>query len=575
MIKRHRYIIVIFFLLPCLAFARGYQLRYSFSGFYGPALDNADKRFSMLVKNLPRPLTSQIINDFYTQGPKNIRKAIAPFGYFKPEITGQLEQHGNAWIAAYQIKPGPLLKITHLDVKITGPGRNLPGFRRLLRHFPVRQGQVLLTENYKKAKADLFNIAQKHGFLDATLTKHVIKINIKDYTADVILHFDTGHRYYFGPILFAKTPYAESLLRRYIPFKPGAPYSTDDLLTLQNNLSQSIYFNNVSVKPNQKRARNYHVPVKVYLQPKKSQQYSLGAGYGTDTGIRGSAGWEWRRVTSTGDYLQAIAQVSQIQNAFQLRYIIPGRNPVTDHYSIFAGLNTNQPGEGEYTLLSAGGNYVQALLGFIQTITLSYQKERFKLAPFAPRYNTQYFIPSINWQRTQTNNKINTDNGYRVFLNVEGGQSLQDSNQFLQAELQAKYIHTILDNTRIIARTELGATTVKRLTTLPLSVRFFAGGANSVRGYTYQVLGPGKYLIVGSIELQQRVYKQFYAAVFFDAGNAFNTGPWKMNRSAGIGIVWRSPLGPMELTVARPFDNDPSPKFIKSLRVQFTMGPDL
>ena len=98
---------------------------------------------------------------------------------------------------------------------------------------------------------------------------------------------------------------------------------------------------------------------------------------------------------------------------------------------------------------------------------------------------------------------------------------------------------------------------------------FYAGGSQNIRGYAYQSLGPGRYLLVGSIEYQHRLIRNFYGALFFDAGNAVNDFPIHLQKGAGIGLVWASPLGPLELTAGKALDIPSHP-----IRFQFTMGFD-
>ena len=71
-----------------------------------------------------------------------------------------------------------------------------------------------------------------------------------------------------------------------------------------------------------------------------------------------------------------------------------------------------------------------------------------------------------------------------------------------------------------------------------------------MRGYAFQSLGPGRYLMTGSIEYQHRLINDFYGAIFFDAGNAVNNFPINLKKGSGLGLVWASPLGPMEITAA-------------------------
>ena len=148
---------------------------------------------------------------------------------------------------------------------------------------------------------------------------------------------------------------------------------------------------------------------------------------------------------------------------------------------------------------------------------------------------------------------------------------------FLQARLDAKYIHKLLPSNRIILRSSLGATAINNVRNLPLSLQFLAGGTQSVRGYSYQSLGPGKFLFVGSIEFQQTIYREWGAAVYFDFGNALDHLQSNLNDfakdlkpSVGFGIVRSSPIGPIQIGIAKGLDHRTRP-----YRLVFSMGPDL
>jgi len=135
-------------------------------------------------------------------------------------------------------------------------------------------------------------------------------------------------------------------------------------------------------------------------------------------------------------------------------------------------------------------------------------------------------------------------------------------------------------------RTEIGSTQLDDFSDLPASVRFFAGGDTSVRGYAFESLGPtetvvvdgvektevvgGNNLLVNSIEYDY-LFKdtKWAAAIFFDAGNAANDTEIDVKRGAGVGARWISPIGPIRIDVAKALDGD------EDWRLHITMGPDL
>ncbi len=114
---------------------------------------------------------------------------------------------------------------------------------------------------------------------------------------------------------------------------------------------------------------------------------------------------------------------------------------------------------------------------------------------------------------------------------------------------------------------------------LPASVRFFAGGDRSVRGYDFETLGPtdasgvvigGSHRLEGSLEIDRLFRPQWAVAAFVDSGSAFNNTDVDFSTGVGLGIRWYSPVGPVRLDFAHPLD-DPD----QNLRIHISLGPDL
>jgi translocation and assembly module TamA len=101
---------------------------------------------------------------------------------------------------------------------------------------------------------------------------------------------------------------------------------------------------------------------------------------------------------------------------------------------------------------------------------------------------------------------------------------------------------------------------------VPDTILFRAGGDGSVRGYDYRTLGPtrngkvvgGQVLVTGSVELEHPLSAKLPAllgAVFVDAGNAADE--WRDIRPVfgyGVGVHYRSPIGPLRVDVAYGHD---------------------
>jgi translocation and assembly module TamA len=148
--------------------------------------------------------------------------------------------------------------------------------------------------------------------------------------------------------------------------------------------------------------------------------------------------------------------------------------------------------------------------------------------------------------------------------------------------MQSKFIYGLRGFGRLILRCEGGAGLVDDFSEMPVSLRFFAGGDQSVRGYGYKTLGPidedgkvigGRHLLIMSIEYEQRLTERWGVALFYDIGNAINTPSDPLKEGAGLGIRWRSPVGSIRLDMASPLATLDTPHPL--WRLHLSIGPDL
>ncbi len=562
-----------------VVFAGGLTLQIQIIGISGKTLQNATERLKNLQTMVAQPLSISNLQTFYNEAPKNVKASLEPFGYFHPKVSSQLKKNNNTFVAIFVVNHGPVTLITSSTIQLDGPGQYNQVLLKVLQEAKetLSVKKQLNTVAYEKIKQEFYTQAETQGYLKGYFSEHLISVDRSKNTAIIKLTFNTGPQYYFGAIYFSKNPMSIDFLKRYVPFQSGDAFSSQKLMTLQNNLAGTIYFTQVNVTSNINKAKDYYIPIDVKLVPAKAHKYSFGLGYGTDTGIRGSVGLEWRRATRTGNYFQTLMQVSEKQNNnLQARYIIPGKNPITDYKALTAGIFTNEPGNNgnRYTTEQIGINYVKLINQWQRILSLQLQHENFKVNDVNSESNT--LLPGISWEKFSSNNRINVNNGYRMYFNLQGGLVAQNTNaSFLQAEFQGKYIHSFdHENNRILLSTDLGTTLVKNFAEMPLSQRFFAGGAQSLRGFDYQSLGPGRYLALGGIEWQHRLFCKIYGTVFYNAGNAVENLPFSFAQAAGVGVVYRSIIGPIEITIAHPF-NQPFQFNRHGLMVQFSMGPDL
>jgi translocation and assembly module TamA len=549
MLKRIIRIIIFFYLLEISCNVSGTLAQDQISGISGELLNNV--RIS-LNKN-------QSINPETT-----IQSALEPFGYFHPKIETRFIKTDRGKITLYQINPGPPTRITQLKLDYSGSDATV---FNVIQHFQIRIGQAFSSQTYEDAKQNVLEELHALGYLTAHWQQHQVVIDRRNNTARINLQLESGTRFHFGPIIWQQTIFNSKFLQRYLPFKSTDFYSAQALTKLQTDLINSQYFKNVTIDSFSLKDRD--VPVRVNLIEKPPQQYTAGLGYSTDVGARINLGWNVRYLNAWGHRLSLQTQLSHVQSSAQLTYNIPGNHPAHDQYYINAALSKQQLSQVNSVTTSIGVSSTKRDAANQYNLFLNYQNEFYQYLN-QPTQKAHVLLPGINWARNQFDDLLFPKNGYAFSIKIQGAaQPFLSSTSFLQGEFKNKYILSTQQQ-RLILSGDFGATSIKNLQALPASLLFYAGGNQSVRGYGYQTLGPGRYLFTTQAELQQHLIDKFYGAAFFDAGDAAVTLPFHLKKSVGIGLVWISPLGEMELSLAKALNLPGQP-----LRIGFSMGTDL
>jgi translocation and assembly module TamA len=523
-------------------------------------------------------LTEARIRGLHGKAPAEIRKALEPFGYFRPTIDAELTHESGEWRAVYRVDPGPPLRVGTADVTLTGPGENDPALAAAARAFPLRSGDVAVSPAYERGKEAIETAAAENGYLDAAFEESEIRVDLERYTADVVLRYETGPRYLFGPVRFEQHILDEKVIRGYVTWTEGEPISTKKLLELQNGLSSAPYFRRVEVVPRKDEAADLRVPIEVSLTPAKPFRFEVGAGYGTDTGPRGTFNTLLRRVNAHGDHADLKLTASGIEQSGILRYLVPGPYPRTDVYTFSVGYQHLNPETSTTKVFLTGVDRSQMRAKWRESFSLFYRREDYVVG--VDRGTSNLLIPGAHWEKVVADDRIDARRGWRVSFLVQAAvKGVISDATFLRPDVTAKMIRSIGKANRVIGRAEVGYTATSDLRRLPPEYRFFAGGDQSIRGYGYRDVGPldeegnvvgGKILAVGSLELEHRFLPKWGVAVFVDGGNAMNALSEGWKTGAGAGVRWVSPVGPIRVDGAYGFD-EPS----KGWKLHVNIGPDL
>lgn len=590
MLNRTKATLIALLLNPCLLWAVSLQV--DIKGVNPELEKNIRSDLFLQQATTEEKLTSTRIKNLYTRAEEQISATLQAKGYYHSTIHSELQKQDGAtdeqdkWTAIFNIELGKPTKIQHVEIEVIGSGKDNPKLKPFLVVPKLQTGKILVHEDYEDTKDQLLSNFNAAGYLQAEFAQSVIAVDRANYSANIKLVVNTGPQYTFGKITFYDAEYPDDFLIRFAPFKPGDPYSLAKLMEFQNNLEAGDLFNKIRFDPlnDLEDPNNTVVPIQVRLNNKPKNRYTGSIGYGTDTGVRGSLGWLHRRMSTPGHKVLSNIYASQVRSNARINYIIPGSHPATDKY-VFGVLGQIETFEELYSRkaeISASKIFKRGRLE--TTYGIWYFTETFRLVHAFPYENKKYLLPTAKWVWIDSHPNDDFEFGTRFDLKIRAGaQCLFSDTSVAQIEANGKKLFPITKKSRLLIRGSAGAVATKDFISVPPSLRFYTGGEDTVRGYAYNSLGPlavpsdkdsntgGRYLLVGSVEYEHKIYQNISGVIFFDAGNTSLTTNIPLAFGTGVGIRYKTPIGNFRLDLAKPLNTLAN----KHWRVHMNFGTDL
>jgi translocation and assembly module TamA len=522
----------------------------------------------------------QRIEQLHGRAPARIRDSLQAFGYYEPTIEAALAFSDECWRASFTIAAGEPVRIRMLDLALTGEAQNDSPFvaALALAQAALSTGAALDHGAYELLKRRLTDLGRERGYADARFTASRIDVYPAELAADIVLHFESGARYVFGRTELTQNVLTEELASSYLTFDEGAPYDARELVDVYAALADSGFFRTIDVRPLPADPATRTIPIAVTLTGAPRVTTNYGIGYSTDTRVRLRFSRNNQRFNDRGHQFGINAQLSPVISDVRANYRMPLRSR-SEWLNFDVGVEREDTDSAESEIFEIGARRVRERRSeWTRTHMLALRVEDFEIADQESR--ARLLMPGIGWTRIRADNEIRPTMGSKLAFEVRGAHdAIVSDTTFAQATALGKWIWSTPRGQRILVRTQLGATAEREFEELPASVRFFAGGDNSVRGYAFEELGPvdadgnvigGSSLATGSFEFEQPLRARWSLAFFVDSGNAFERSEMDAKTSVGMGGRWQSPLGPIRLDLALPLEDDHD-----EWRVHITLGPDL
>jgi len=535
-----------------------------------------------------RDIKSAELRSAYKQAEAQIQLALEPFGFYDVEVESELTgDEQNGWKAKFRVLPGEPAIVRSTEIGVVGEGKEQRRVASAIAGFAPKVGDRFDHATYEASKAVIDSTLRGSGYLDAKYLTRRVTVKPEEKSADVELQWESGERYRFGDVRFSgDAPFPEGFLREFIPWRPDSYFNSEQVLNLQQRFVDADYFELVSVAPALDEKKDGRVPIDVLLNRDERTVYSGEVYYSTDFGGGVRVGAERRWLNQKGHKADAQVEYSQRLQDAGVHYQIPRPGREDRSYDFGAGYRD------ETTDVTRSRNFQIAATrsekrwhGFTRTVGLKYFVGDFEIGQDEDELefgSSKLLFAEGTLTRRRTNDRLEPRKGYVLDFGLRlASEALVSDTDIAQSWGRITWLMPQGEKGRLKLRGEVGAMSVGNFDALPPDLRFFAGGDRSIRGFDYHEIGEtnangliigGQYLAVASGEYEYYFKEDWGAAVFVDAGDAFTEG-FGVNVGAGVGLRWRSPLGPIRLDVAFPVHTDLPIE--QGWRVHIQLGPDL
>jgi translocation and assembly module TamA len=525
-------------------------------------------------------ITSAELDRLVAASPAQVRSLLETEGYFNPDVNVQRTTAANGMsLLRVSVQPGPRTFVRRWSLDVAGELATRAGaghedatvgLASLRRQWGLKEGQPFRQADWNAAKNSTLARLRAEGYPAATWQTTAAQVDADNNGAELRLVADSGPRFRIGRVTIEGLQrYDEESVRRLSTFYPGDPYSEQAMLDYQDRLMKIGLFEGAIVEIDPNPATAGAAPVVVRVKELPLQAATVGIGYAANTGPRVTLEHTHRRFFGT-------------------RWIAKNKLEYGSSLKSWQGERTSHPLNGLYRNLLSGG---AERLRSTDELRTSWNV-RIGRAQDTPRIERLYYAEVVHSRLDTKAGGVSSDavwgNANWIFRNVDsvllptrgftlsaqGGAGVARGREIREDGItdgrgpfgrlygRLTWYRPLPGNWFAIARAEAGQVIAHDRVGVPDTLLFRAGGDESVRGYAYRALGPvindvvtsGRVLVTGSVEVARPIsarFPAFWWAAFVDAGDAANRwGELDPAVGYGVGVRWRSPVGPLRLDVA-------------------------
>ena len=491
------------------------------------------------------------------------RDAAEAQGYFAAKVESEIDRSTTPATVRLRIEPGEPTTVASVDLVVVGTAA-LGGpegsalIERMRKDWSLPKGAVFRQADWAAAKTGAVQVFAADRYAAVKLAESRADVDPETHSAALSVTVDSGPPFRFGALdVTGVQKYSESLVRNLVTFAPGDPYTAEALQIFLRRLNGSGYFASAQATVEADPAQADAAPVHLRLIEAPEKKISAGAGFSTDTLYRAQLSYDDFNIDDKGLRFHADLDVeAKIQSA-TLRLTLPPRVPqYSDTYSAnvahtdISGLKTNEFTAGWERKTANARDQVSYSAAF-------YASQQMPTNADSANAHALFFAYGRTWRNVD--DLLSPTRGYAVNAQIGAAPPGVSTAALGRGIVQFASWLPIDTKTQLLFKAEGGAVAARSARDVPIALLFRTGGDTTVRGYSFNSLGPrigdatvgGRYYAIASAEVVRWVAPTWGIATFVDAGNAADrVSDLKPVYGYGVGARLRTPIGPMRLDVA-------------------------
>lgn len=582
--------ILSFIILSTIVYAEyEYAYRVEFSGTNDERVLTVLSQESELLRLIDTPPTTaatlqyRIDNDIPV-----LLKALQSLAYYHATIKPLVDSSTSPVSVRLVVDTGPIFTFASFNVfpDPASPSSCAEACQEItLDTLSIEIGSRAYPSTIIEAEEGLIAFLGRRGYPLAKLTNREVFADVANHTIAVNLILNCGPLAFFGDTDFCGcADLLPVFFERKIAWQKGCLYDPKLVQRTFNNLELSGLFSSINITHSEEALEDGSLPMHITVTEAKRRSIGFGLGYATDLGLGVNADWEHRNISGRGDKLSFAANLWQIKQEGSLRYMLPDFLQPRQDLILAMELEHEEVKAFREVSFTISG-IIERQLNDKWRVSGGTTYTRLRNTHSDNNRTFTLFKIPIQSFWNNADNLMDPSNGLTLHLKTTPTLQTESPAFFYTTNWLNLTAYKSLgcDNRVILAgRATLGSIWGAPRNSIPPSERFYAGSDNLLRGYHYLTVSPlnknkpigGRSLMVFSLEARMRIKDPFGLVVFYDVGNVYASPFPRLNhrqlQSAGVGVRYHTPVGPIRLDVAIPFN--PRKHLDRGFQVYFSIG---